>query len=252
MRHRGSRPDPSPHPGFGTVISPGFGRGFCFQGPPTRIAPNKSSSLYVPTATNAVLIAISASLAIVASTGRIQAASNRCDWDRPPPGGNGAPGTIRCCPPQPRPSSNRLQMAGDPCPPRPSAAGWCRSQIVPLLRETQPLVRAGAFFFPDDTTQSYLMEWQMRKVTLGATLFIALVATSGASAQGTVRGAQEGAAAGGQAAGPVGAVVGGAVGAATGTVNGILGVQPAPAPGPNTTTGSGGSPTGPTNPGGKK
>ena len=60
----------------------------------------------------------------------------------------------------------------------------------------------------------------MRKLTFGATLFVALVAASVASAQGTVRGAQEGAAAGGQAAGPVGAVVGGAVGAATGTVGG--------------------------------
>ena len=84
----------------------------------------------------------------------------------------------------------------------------------------------------------------MRKVALGATLFVVLVAASGANAQGTVRGAQEGAQAGGQAAGPVGAVVGGAVGAATGTVNGILGVQPAPAPV--------GTPAAPTNPAEKK
>jgi len=67
-----------------------------------------------------------------------------------------------------------------------------------------------------------------------------------------VRGAQEGAEAGNRAAGPVGAVVGGAVGAATGTVNGILGVQPTPAPGTNPPAGSGGTATGTTNPSGKK
>lgn len=68
----------------------------------------------------------------------------------------------------------------------------------------------------------------MRKVTVGSLLFVALVATSAASAQGTVRGAQEGAAEGGRAAGPAGAIVGGAVGAATGTIGGILGVQDRP------------------------
>jgi hypothetical protein len=42
----------------------------------------------------------------------------------------------------------------------------------------------------------------MRKVALGATLFVVLVAAGGASAQGTVRGAQKGAETGGRAAGP--------------------------------------------------
>jgi hypothetical protein len=46
--------------------------------------------------------------------------------------------------------------------------------------------------------------------------------------------------------------VGGAVGAATGTVNGILGVQPTPAPGANTSAASGGASTTPENPRGKK
>lgn len=70
----------------------------------------------------------------------------------------------------------------------------------------------------------------MKRTTLLAGIFLAVLAPVAAQAQGVPGGAAHGFHEGGRIAGPVGAVVGWAVGGVIGGVEGVLGVDPRPAP----------------------
>ena len=67
----------------------------------------------------------------------------------------------------------------------------------------------------------------MKRTTVFASVFFALVAVSAAQAQGVPGGAAHGFHEGNRIAGPVGAVVGTAVGGVIGGVEGVLGIRPA-------------------------